>query len=127
MPFRGEELRHIADVIELLNSQQESDYAFAGGQLDHYWADTKQGSVSFFDDTWWFEPEPPMCISCGELDEYREKHCRQQEEIYRLKALLREAVVLLDPMRNETSNVSRKIRLAIKDHASNDDATFNEL
>jgi len=85
--FLEEELRQIAAVLEVLNIQvdQGENFCFVGGSLDFYFGDSKQGSIVFVDGAWQFEPEPQPCISCGELDEYKEKHCRQQEEIWRLK------------------------------------------
>ena len=60
----AEELRHVADILDVLNSGDTGQScAAAGGILDIYWCDMLMGRIDRDDDTWVYLPEakrPPQ-------------------------------------------------------------------
>jgi hypothetical protein len=53
----AEELRHVADILDVLNSgDRGQSVAAAGGTLDIYWVDTKMGLIDRDDDHWCYFP-----------------------------------------------------------------------
>ena len=86
--FNWKELRDIAAVLELLDSQStDANSQFAGGTLE-WWGIECEGWIEWEEDMFWFNPVSN--IAAGELDEYKQKHCEQQEEIYRLRRQVEE-------------------------------------
>ena len=87
--FNWGELRDIAAIMELLDSQSTDAISqFAGGTLEWYTGDECEGWIEWDDDQFWFVPASN--IDAGELDEYKQKHCEQQQEIYRLRKQIEE-------------------------------------
>ena len=88
------ELRDIAAVLELLDSQskdatsQHPGSQFAGGAIQWVHHGYCQGWIEWYDDHWWFAPASNN--NAGELDEYRDLHKKNQEEIYRLRRQIEE-------------------------------------
>lgn len=83
--FDWKELRDIAAVMQLLDSQSKDAHSqFAGGELEWFTGDECEGWIEWDsdDEKFWFVPVSN--IAAGELDEYRELHRKNQEEIYRL-------------------------------------------
>ena len=93
--FDWEELRNIAAIMELLDSQSTDAISqFAGGTLEWFTSDQCEGWIEWDDDQFWFVPTSN--ITAVELDEYKQKHCEQQEEIYRLRQQVEVFTTLLD-------------------------------
>jgi DnaJ-domain-containing protein 1 len=88
--FAWGELRDIAAIMELLDSQSNEDgiSQFAGGTLEWFTGDECEGWIEWDDDQFWFVPASN--IAAGELDEYRELHNKNQQEIYRLRRQIEE-------------------------------------
>jgi cold shock CspA family protein len=88
--FDWVELRQIAAVMELLDDQSQSDHAsqFAGGTLEWFNDEQCKGWIEWAEYQFWFVPVSN--IAAGELDEYRELHKKNQEEIYRLRTQIEE-------------------------------------
>ena len=94
--FTWGELRDIAAILETLDCQS-SDGAisqFAGGTLEWYTGDECEGWIEWDDDQFWFVPASN--VAAGELDEYRELHNKNQQEIYRLRRQVEVFTTLLD-------------------------------
>jgi len=94
--FSWVELRDIAAILETLDDQSEKDgiSQFAGGTLEWYTGDECEGWIEWDDDQFWFVPASN--IAAGELDEYRELHNKNQQEIYRLRRQVEVFTTLLD-------------------------------
>ena len=93
--FDWKELQNIAAIMKLLDSQSKDAHSqFAGGELEWFTGDECEGWIEWADDKFWFVPISN--IAAGELDEYRQKHCEQQEEIYRLRRQVAQFTELLD-------------------------------
>jgi hypothetical protein len=88
--FSWDELRDIAAILELLDGQSSDGTIsqFAGGALEWYTGDECEGWIEWDDDQFWFVPASN--IAAGELDEYRELHKKNQQEIYRLRRQIEE-------------------------------------
>jgi len=87
--FNWGELRDIAAIMELLDSQSTDAISqFAGGTLEWFTSDQCEGWIEWDDDQFWFVPASN--IAAGELDEYRELHNKNQQEIYRLRRQVEE-------------------------------------
>ena len=87
--FDWKELQDIAAVMKLLDSQSTNAHSqFAGGTLEWFTGDQCEGWIEWEDDKFWFVPVSN--IAAGELDEYRELHKKNQEEIYRLRRQVEE-------------------------------------
>ena len=87
--FDWGELRDIAAVMELLDSQSKGAHSqFAGGTLEWFNDDQFKGCIEWAEYQFWFVPASN--IAAGELDEYRELHRKNQEEIYRLRTQVEE-------------------------------------
>jgi len=87
--FNWGELRDIAAIMELLDSQSTDAISqFAGGTLEWYTGDECEGWIEWDDDQFWFVPASN--VAAGELDEYRELHNKNQQEIYRLRTQVEE-------------------------------------
>lgn len=95
--FDWKELQDIAAIMELLDSQSTDAISqFAGGTLEWFTGDECEGWIEWDsdDEKFWFVPVSN--IAAGELDEYRELHRKNQEEIYRLKTQVAQFTELLD-------------------------------
>ena len=94
--FSWVELLDIAAILETLDDQSQKDgiSQFAGGNLEWYTGDECEGWIEWDDDQFWFVPASN--ITAGELDEYRELHKKNQEEIYRLRTQVGQFTELLD-------------------------------
>ena len=93
--FDWRELRDIAAVMEILESQSNDGISqFAGGALEWFTSDQCEGWIEWGDDQFWFVPSSN--IDAGELDEYKQKHCDQQNELYRLRTQVAQFTELLD-------------------------------
>jgi len=94
--FTWGELRDIAAIMELLDSQSNEDgiSQFAGGTLEWYTGDECEGWIDWEDDQFWFVPASN--IDAGELDEYQTKYCLQQEELYVVRRQVELFTTLLD-------------------------------
>ena len=88
--FDWGDLTQIAAVMELLDDQSQSGHIsqFAGGALKWLTGDQCEGWIEWEDDKFWFVPVSN--IAAGELDEYRELHKKNQQEIYRLRRQVEE-------------------------------------
>lgn len=88
--FTWGELRDIAAILETLDCQSADGTIsqFAGGTLEWYTGDECEGWIEWDDDQFWFVPASN--VAAGELDEYKQKYCEQQEEIYRLRKQVEE-------------------------------------
>jgi len=60
----AEELRHVADILDVLNAGDKNQIvAAAGGTIDIYWSDSLIGRIDRDDETWVYLPEarrPPQ-------------------------------------------------------------------
>ena len=94
--FSWGELRDIAAILETLDDQSQKDgiSQFAGGTLEWYTGDECEGWIEWDDGQFWFVPASN--IAAGELDEYKQKHCEQQNELYRLRKQVELFTELLD-------------------------------
>ena len=94
--FKWEELRDIAAILETLDCQSSNGAIsqFAGGTLEWFTGDQCEGWIEWDDDQFWFVPISN--IDAGELDEYKQKHCEQQNELYRLRRQVELFTTLLD-------------------------------
>jgi len=88
--FSWKELRDIAAILETLDCQSNDGAIsqFAGGTLEWFTGDECEGWIEWDDDQFWFVPASN--IAAGELDEYRELHNKNQQEIYRLRRQVEE-------------------------------------
>jgi len=88
--FNWVELRDIAAILETLDDQSQKDgiSQFAGGTLEWFTGDECEGWIEWDDAQFWFVPASN--IAAGELDEYRDLHKKNQEEIYRLRRQIEE-------------------------------------
>jgi len=96
--FTWGELRDIAAILETLDGQASDGTIsqFAGGALEWFTGDECEGWIEWDsdDDQFWFVPASN--IAAGELDEYRELHSKNQQEIYRLRNQVELFTTLLD-------------------------------
>jgi hypothetical protein len=94
--FDWVELKQIAAVMELLDDQSQSNHIsqFAGGTLEWFTGDECEGWIEWVENQFWFVPVSN--IAAGELDEYRELHKKNQQEIYRLGTQVALFTELLD-------------------------------
>jgi len=96
--FTWGELRDIAAILETLDCQSADGTIsqFAGGALEWYTGDECEGWIEWDsdDDQFWFVPASN--IDAGELDEYKQKYCEQQDELYRLRTQVAQFTELLD-------------------------------
>ena len=89
--FDWGELRDIAAIMETLEVQSTNAISqFAGGTLEWFTGSECEGWIEWDsdDEKFWFVPTSN--IAAGELDEYRELHKKNQEEIYRLRKQIEE-------------------------------------
>ena len=94
--FNADELRDIVAIMELLDGQSNGDavWQFTEGAMEWHAGDDCDGWIEWDDGQFWFVPASN--IAAGELDEYKQKHCEQQEEIYRLRRQVEECQKELD-------------------------------